>query len=104
MAKRNQNQIEEEITRGVYLADGTYLKADAGYANGDLWIWMRDNTVTITDVFPLISNKAKTKTITYVITPTSQETWEGFTRVVTLSTDYDGYVSIRMRKEETENV
>lgn len=104
MAKRNQNQIEEEITRGVYMADGTYLKADAGYANGDLWIWMRDNTVTITDVFPLVSDPEKTRKITYVITTKSQETWEGFTRVVTLSTDYDNYVSIRLRKEAEENV
>lgn len=102
MAKRKQP--EEEIRKGVYLADGTYLNAEAGYANGDLWIWMRDNTVTITDVFPLVSDPEKTRKITDVITANTQQTWEGFTRLVTMSTDYDNYVSVRLRKEAEENV
>lgn len=84
---------------GVYLSDGTYLNADAGYANGDLWIWMRDAETDLSTVFNLFYDRQMTSHIQYVITEDTVQTWDWFMRLTTLQVDEDGKVSIRMRKE-----
>lgn len=91
--------MQENNKSGVYLSDGTYLNADAGYANGDLWIWTRDAKMDLSTVFNLFYDRQMTSHIQYVITEDTVQTWDWFMRLTTLQVDEDGKVSIRMRKE-----
>lgn len=90
---------EEEIRTGVYLADETYIQGQAGYANGDLWIWTEaDSGQTLVGMVTMFADPEKTRIIRDVITQTVVQEWEGFTRMTTAKVDEDGIVSIRMRR------
>lgn len=86
----------------VQLADGTELNADAGYANGDLWIWLNDASKGNKDFLKavrLFSDPAKTAEIKYTAAPTVEQIWENMTQLTTVTLT-DGKLSIRMRKGE----
>lgn len=102
MAKRKQT--DPAANRGVYLADETKLNAEAGYANGDLWIWMSDHELSMLQVATIFSDPEKTRIIRYVITDDEIQEWTGFTNMTTLKMDEDGYISVRMRREVSEDV
>lgn len=90
---------EEEIRPGVYLADGTYIQGQAGYANGDLWIWTEaDSGQTLVGMVTLFADPEKTRIIRDVISERTIQQWEGFTRMTTAKIDEDGIISIRMRR------
>lgn len=86
----------------VQLADGTELNADAGYANGDLWIWLNNASKGNKDFLKavrLFADPAKTAEIKYTVVPDVEQTWENMTLLTTV-TETDGKLSIRMRKGE----
>lgn len=96
MAKRNQNRTEEEIPSGVYLADGTFLNADAGQADGFLWVWMRDDSVDILTAAQLFSDRSRTEHISYTITESQKQEWDYFTKINLIRLEEENKVSIRM--------
>lgn len=86
----------------VQLADGTDLLADAGYANGDLWIWLKDDSKGNKDflkVVRLFADPAKTAEIKYAAAPDVEQIWSDMTQLTTVTLT-DGKLSIRMRKGE----
>lgn len=89
---------KEELiaNRGVYLADGTFVDADAGYSNGDLWVWIKDESMSLLQAVTLFGDATKTASITYEVTSRERQTWEGFTKMITANVDYDGKISIRL--------
>lgn len=98
----DENLITESeviVDHAVRLADGTILVADAGYANGDLWIWIRNLEKTFVEYAVIFSDPEKTKIIQYVWPRMKiEENYEGFTRLTTITVNDDGQISIRMRK------
>ena len=88
---------------GVELADETFLNADAGYANGGLWVWMRDPEDpdnSFVYLVGLFSDSTKTAVIKYYGPGGTEQQWEGMTKPVTINTDDEGKISIRMKKAE----
>lgn len=86
----------------VELADGTSLAADAGFANGDLWIWLKDASKGNKDflrIVRLFSDPAKTAEIKYTAAPNVEQIWSDMTQLTTVTLT-DGALSVRMRKGE----
>ncbi len=100
MAKKSTEKAPKD---GVYLADGTYIKAEAGLNQPDLWIWF-DDAAKDGDLLKyarLFSNAAKTARFTCVYAGGRQSfTWEGYTRLEAILINKAGCLNIRMRKEE----
>lgn len=90
----------KEIYPRVELADSTVLNADAGYANGDLWVWMKDDSKGNKDFLKavkLFATPEKTSVIRYFVTENLKQEWEGMTDLITV-TVVDGRINIRLRK------
>lgn len=93
--------MTEEFPK-VLLADGTELTADAGYANGDLWIWMKNPSKGNKDflkIARLFADPVKTAEIRYMVTPDMEQTWQDMTQLTTVNL-LDGKLRVRMRKGE----
>lgn len=85
---------------GVELADGTMLNASAGYANGDLWIWMADAEDSDNDMLRLVTIFTDPEKTARIICHTPggvRQEWEGFTKLDAATTS-DGKINLRMRK------
>lgn len=89
---------EETFRSGVYLADGIFLNADAGQANGFLWIWMRDDSVDILTAAKLFSDSSRTENISYTITESQKQEWDYFTKINLIRLEEENKVSIRMER------
>lgn len=87
----------------VILADGTVLNADAGFASGNLCVWMREANDPDNDLIRLASvflDKQKTGRIRFeVAAEASAQEWDGMTRLVEIKVDGEGKISVRMRRE-----
>jgi len=82
----------------VALADGTELSGSAGYANGDLWIWINNSeSVDFLQLVTLFSDPKKTTIITYRGPGSIEDRWEGFTKLVTVQVNEDS-TDFRLRR------
>ncbi len=103
MSSTMTEPTDEALKDGIYLADGTYVNAEAGLAPPDLWIWYnaRKEPGDLTEAARLFDDPEKTQTIKCVYAGGRQEIiYEGYTHLVAILTDGGGRLSIRMREEE----
>lgn len=99
MLSETANGANNEVLTGVFLADGTRISASGGAADGFLWIWTDDGSLSIADAAALFSQPDKVGRIRYVRGPEQETVWTGYTRLITLQRDDDDKLSIRLRKE-----
>lgn len=88
-----------EFKQVVVLSDGTELpgRAALNEADDDLWIWLDDTTLIA--VFPIFSDKEKTKKITTKSSALYTKTWENYTALSVIQQRGEKVV-ICMRKEK----
>lgn len=101
MEKETLMNAIDRLPEYVELTDGTCLYASAGYANGDLWVWMKDpddNDNDICYLVELFTDNEKTAVVKYHSPGDVEQKWEGFNDLYTITKDADGRISVRMRK------
>ncbi len=103
MSSTMTEPTDEALKDGVYLADGTWINAEAGLAPPDLWIWYQDPAEKgdLTEAARLFDDPENTRTIKCVYAGGRQTLlFEGYTHLVAILTDGGGRLNIRMREEE----
>lgn len=90
-------EVSEQI---ITFADGTtILGSGSGVDNTNrIWLWSKDPMSTV-DAALLFDNADKTSKITIFYSKSSQEVYEGYTRLVNFNRDEYGKISVCLSKD-----